>query len=71
MHHPSRHKHDKQQNGKRIGVGSRHRAEYVTFDPAQREQRNEADNDDAGGKEDRSVDLSRRAEDRGKLSPQT
>ena len=54
---------------KRIGIGPRHRAEYVTFDPAQREQRNEADDDDAGGKEDRSVDLGRGTEDRGQFSP--
>src|SRR6516225_4240404 len=36
--------------GERIGVGLRHRAEYVALDPAQREQRNEADDYDRGGK---------------------
>src|SRR5262245_16775027 len=43
-------KRGKQRAGQRIGVGFRHRAEYVALDPAQREQRNEADDYDRGGK---------------------
>src|SRR5262245_30096871 len=54
--------------GKRIGVGLRHWAEYVAFDAAQREQWNEADDYDRGGKKDRAVDLGRRAEDRCEFS---
>src|SRR5262252_6849168 len=60
-----------QRTGERIGVGLRHRAEYVALDPTQREQRNEADDYDRGGKEDRSVDLGRRPEDRCEFSSKT
>src|SRR6516162_44667 len=62
-------KRSEQRAGERIGVGLRHRAENVALDPAQREQRNEADYYDSGGKEDRSVDLGRRPEDRCEFSP--
>src|SRR5215813_3626512 len=60
-----------QSAGERIGVGLRHWAEYVALDPAQREQRNEADDDDRGGKENRSIDLGRRPEDRCEFSSKT
>src|SRR5258707_15895476 len=60
-----------QSAGERIGIGLRHWAEYVTLDPTQREKRNETDDYDRGGKEDRSVDLDRLPEDRCELSPQT
>src|SRR5215831_19825873 len=59
-----------QRAGERIGVGLRHWAEYVALDPTQREQRNEADDDDRGGKKNRSVDLGRCTKDRCKFSPQ-
>src|SRR5215813_13922366 len=62
-------KRGEQRAGERIGVGFRHWAEYVALDPAQREQWNEADDDDRGGKKDRSVDLGRRAENRCEFSP--
>src|SRR5262245_46184323 len=62
-------KRGEQGSGERIGVGFRHRAEYVALDPAQREERNEADDYDRGGKKDRSVDLGRRTKDRCELSP--
>src|SRR5262245_66342602 len=63
-------KRGEQRAGQRIGVGLRHWAEYVALDPAQREERNEADDDDRGGKKDRSVDLARCTKDRRELSPQ-
>src|SRR5215813_10678825 len=59
-----------QSAGERIRVGLRHWAEYVALDPAQREQRNEADDDDRGGKKDRPVDLGRCTKDRCEFSPQ-
>src|SRR6516165_6614315 len=63
-------KRGEQSSGERIGVGLRHRAEYVALDPAQREQRNEADDYDRGGKKDGSVDLGRRTKDRCEFSPE-
>src|SRR5262249_9588909 len=65
-----RRKSREQRAGERIGVGLRHRAEYVALDPAQREQRNEADDYDRGGKKDGSVDLGRRTKDRCEFSPE-
>src|SRR5262249_51958997 len=63
-------KRGEQGSGERIGVGLRHWAEYVALDPAQREQRNEADDDDRGGKKDRPVDLGRCTKDRCEFSPE-
>src|SRR5262249_60478799 len=51
-----------------IGVSLCQRAEYVALDPVQREQGNKADDDDRGGKEDRSVDLGRGTKDRREFS---
>ncbi len=56
--------------GQRIRIGLRHRAEDVAFDAAQREQRDEARDDDAGGKEYRAVDVGRGVEDREPLAVQ-
>ena len=54
--------------GQGIGIGLRHRAEDVAFDAAEREQRQEARDDDAGRKEDRTVDVGRGVVDRGELA---
>src|SRR5262245_42329743 len=62
-------KRGEQRAGERIGVGFRHWAKYVALDPAQREEWNEADDYDRGGKKDRSVDLGRRTKDRCEFSP--
>src|SRR6516225_3837053 len=62
-------KRGEQRAGERISVGLGHWAEYVALDPAQREERNEADDDDRGRKKDRSVDLGRRTKDRCEFSP--
>src|SRR5215471_9454172 len=59
-----------QSAGERVRVGLRHWAEYVALDPAQREERNEADDDDRRGKKDRSVDLARCTKDRREFSPE-
>src|SRR5262252_6219984 len=63
-------KRGEQRAGERIGVGFRHRAEYVALDPAQREERKEADDYDCGGKKDGSVDLGRCTKDCCEFSPE-
>src|ERR1700732_4190157 len=56
--------------GNSIGVSFSHRAEDVSLDAAQREQRDKAGDDDAGGEEDRLVHLARRSQDRPQLAGQ-
>ena len=56
--------------GQRVGIGLRHRAEDVPLDAAQREQRNEAGDDDAGREKDRSIDVGRGVENRQPLAVQ-
>src|SRR5215472_5232546 len=63
-------KNREQRAGERISVGLRHRAEYVALDSTQREQRNEADDYDRGGKKDGAVDLGRCTKDRCEFSPE-
>ena len=56
--------------GQRIGIGLRHRAEDMSLDSAQGKQRNEACDNDAGGKEYGAVHICRGVKDREPLAMQ-